>query len=177
MKNLVIASLAGIASTLGVINPVLSQNEINREIAGIKVMTEPVMPQRLGYVSIDPKAMRDFKKNFANVNNEIWAKNRNGYMALFTSDGIRFKVEYDDKGNRSATQKSYSEEKLQPDIRAAIKRVYFNYTINWITELTVPDEFTGTAYIIQIQDDRNCKRICLYEGEMKTLESFQKPGR
>ena len=177
MKNLLIASLVTLASVLGVTDPVFSQNVNNFDVAGTDVVTGPVKSRVTGYASINPKAMRDFRNSYANVNNEIWVQNKNGFMALFTSDEIRFKVEYDNKGNWYATEKAYPEKKLQSDIRTTIKRAYFDYAINWITEINMPDDFTGTIYVVQMQDEKSYKSICLYEGEIKTIDEYSKSNQ
>jgi hypothetical protein len=174
MKSFLVAGVMVVASALGIRDHVYSQDQINHGLAGTKVVSDPAKSHRVGYAAINPKAMRDFRKHFAHANNEIWAKSKNGCMAFFTSDDIRYKVEYDNKGNWYATQRSYAEKKLQRDVRAIIKRVYFDYTINWITEITAPEDFAGPVYVIQIQDEKSCKSIYLYEGEMRTIDEFSK---
>jgi hypothetical protein len=174
MKKFLMAGFAAVACIVGITGPSFSQNASNADYADTKIVSDLQKPSVISYTAVNLKAMRDFRNTYTNVNDEVWIKSKNGYIALFTSDDTRFKVEYDNLGDWYATEKAYAENKLPRDIRAIVKRTYFDYTINWITEITVPEDFTGPAYIIQIQDEKGYRSICVHEGEMRTLEEFSK---
>lgn len=105
---------------------------------------------------------------------EKWFDYRNGYAAVFMADSVRYRVEYDHRGDWSGTEKNYQEAKLDRDVRSVVKRVYFDYTISGIREITLPDLSNVPVYIIRIEDERSIKNLCVYEGEIKVLEDYLK---
>ncbi len=50
---------------------------------------------------INVKAKRDFIKGFRNVAGETWFSIPGGYIANFLSDGIDYRITYNDKGRKT----------------------------------------------------------------------------
>jgi hypothetical protein len=129
----------------------------------------------LGYSSpLNNKAAKDFHKRFPTKDDEKWFDYRNGYAAVFTSDDVRFRVEYDSKGNWDGTEKNYREVKLDRDVRRLVKQVYFDYAITWVKEFMVPGMFGIPVYVITIEDDNSFKTLSVCENEIRVKEEFSK---
>jgi hypothetical protein len=90
------------------------------------------------------------------------------------TDDVRFRVEYDVRGNWSATEKDYFEAKLDRDVRKVVKRVYFDYTITSIREIITNTFFTTPIYIIHIEDEKSFKNVAVYDGEMSVVDQYLK---
>ncbi len=138
-------------------------------VLGMAAMRDP------GYSSpLNTKAVKDFRKRFAATDDEKWLDYRAGYAAVFTSDDIRFRVEYDSKGNWSGTEKGYKEIKLDRDIRKIVKQVYFDYAIAYVREFIVPGMSGVPVYVITIEDEDSFKTLAVCEGEIRVTEEFLK---
>src|SRR6478609_1608328 len=89
--------------------------------------------------AIAAKALKDFKKSYAGANAAKWYIVDAGFTTKFTQNDIQYRVDYDKKGNWTGTMKAYDEKKLSHDVRATVKSVYYDYSIKWVKEITVPN--------------------------------------
>jgi hypothetical protein len=174
MKKVFLTSLLAVIGVLGMTFSVFSQN------TSIAMGETPAAPAMLlsegtNYNSaVNTKAMRSFKKMFTSVEGEKWYEYKGAYAAVFAADDVRFRVEYDARGNWSATEKDYFESKLDRDVRKVVKSVYFDYTITSIREITTSTFFSTPVYIIHIEDASSFKNIAVYEGEMSIVDQYLK---
>jgi len=173
MKKVLLTSLLAVSCVVGMVNSCLSQNYISM----IRKATIVAAMQGPGYSSpMNMKAEKDFRKRFAATDNEKWFDYRNGYAAVFMSDDIRYRVEYDSRGNWNGTEKGYKEPKLDRDVRRIVKQVYFDYEIAYVKEFMVPGMFGIPVYIITIDDGVSFKTLSVCEGEIRVTEEFSKNG-
>ena len=171
MKKVLLTSLLAVSCVFGMVNSCLSQNCISM----IRKATIVAAMRDLGYSSpMNIKAEKDFRKRFATTDDEKWFDYRNGYAAVFTSDDIRYRVEYDSKGNWNGTEKGYKEPKLDRDVRKIVKQVYFDYDIAYVKEFIVLGMFGIPVYIITIDDGDSFKTLSVCEGEIRVTEEFSK---
>ena len=171
MKNVLLTSLLVAGCVLGMANSSFSQNGISM-IRNASIVTAM---RDLGYSSpLNLKAEKDFRKRFATADGEKWFEFRRGYAAVFTSDDVRFRVEYDSKGNWSATEKGYTEDKLNRDIRSIVKQAYFDYDITYVKEFMVPGMFGVSVYVITIEDWNSFKTLSVCEGEIRVIQELSK---
>ena len=171
MKNVLLTSLLVAGCVLGMVNSSFSQNGISM----IRKATIVTAMRDLGYSSpLNTKAAKDFRKRFAATDGEKWLEYRNGYAAVFESDDVRFRVEYDSKGNWNGTEKGYTEKKLDHDIRKIVKQVYFDYDITYVKEFMVPGMFGVPVYVITIEDWNSFKTLSVCEGEIRVIEELSK---
>ena len=171
MKKALLTSLLAVSCVFGMVNSCLSQNCFSM----IRKATVVAAMRDLGYSSpLNIKAEKDFRKRFAATDDEKWLDYRNGYAAVFTSDDVRFRVEYDNKGNWAGTEKNYKEPKLDRDVRRIVKQVYFDYAISYIKEFMVPGMFGIPVYVITIEDENSFKTLSVCEGEIRIKEEFSK---
>ena len=122
-------------------------------------------------MEISIKAVRHFIKTFGQAENVFWHKSDNGMTVFFTENGIASRADYDRKGNWLYNIRTYEESKLDKEIRAIVKRTYYDYSITAVNEIR--DE-QPTAYIIQIEDKTTLKTISIYDGEMNVMKEYVK---
>ena len=124
--------------------------------------------------AISAKALKDFNKSFAGVTTAKWFIVNAGFTTKFTQNDIQYRVDYDKKGNWTGTMKSYDEKKLPYDVRATVKSVYFDYSIKWVKEITVPNYPNTIVYMIHIDDEKSFKNLQVIDGEILVLEAYDK---
>jgi len=174
MKKVFLASLLAAISVLGMGHSVYSQN---LEVTMGETPAVSALHSAGGvnyYSSVNTKAMRNFKKMFTAVEDAKWYEYKGAYAAVFMMDDVRFRVEYDSRGNWSATEKDYFEEKLDRDVRKIVKREYFDYSISSIREITTNEFFTDPVYIIHIEDAKSFKNVVVYNREMSVVDAYLK---
>jgi hypothetical protein len=121
--------------------------------------------------SINTKAMRDFKKNYPNVDGEIWYSFKDGFAAKFNENGIRHMIFYSRVGGLLYNVTSYGEKKLPENVRALVKSTYYDYSITMIEEINFQQQ---TMYLVHIQDESTWKIVRVYDGELSVIEDFNK---
>jgi hypothetical protein len=117
--------------------------------------------------------VRDFLNRFEKVENVLWfAIPKGGYEAYFIQDGFGDRVLYDKSGGWQSSVLTYSEEKCDRDIRAAVKSVFFDCDIILVRELHTVE---GVEHIFYMED-KFCVRIVRVNkaGELETLQEFDK---
>jgi hypothetical protein len=124
--------------------------------------------------AISSKALKDFNKSFGGVSTAKWYIVNSGYTTNFTQNDIQYRVDYDKKGNWTGTMKSYDEKKLPRDVRATVKSVYYDYSIKWVKEITVPNYPNVIVYMIHIDDEKSFKNLQVIDGEILVLEAYDK---
>ena len=171
MKNVLLTSLLVAGCVLGMVNSSFSQNGISM----IRKATIVTAMRDLGYSApLNIKAEKDFRKRFAAADDEKWFDYKTGSAAVFTSDDVRYRVEYDSKGNWRGTERGYREAMLDRDVRKIVKQLYFDYSITWVREFNMPAVSPIHVYLIHIEDEKSFKSLCVYEGEIRVLEEFSK---
>ncbi|HMH24559.1 MAG TPA: hypothetical protein VK563_22415 [Puia sp.] len=121
---------------------------------------------------ISTRAVRNFKNEFRNVDDEDWRIEKDGFVAYFKADQSAFWVYYDLRGNWVHTLISYPEDKLLRSIRAQVKSVYYDYVIDVVKEIRSPGDIT---YIVQLEDKKEYKSVLINkDGEMELITSLDK---
>ena len=166
MKKYVIA--AGICM-LALFACAYSQETDHAMVAG-KIGTSSNKSQYMN--DINTRAMRDFVSRYNNVTDEVWHKSNNSYIAVFIRDSVHYRVMYNSHGDLSYVIKYYEEPKLDRDIRATVKSVYYDYSIFIVQEIESPD--APTVYIINLQGATDWKKIKLVNNDMEVLEEYKK---
>jgi len=120
---------------------------------------------------VSNKAIRDFKKTYRDVKDEKWYSLPNGYLAEFMLINKKDAVVYDKKGNWKYTFSYYDEKNLPDESRAAVKSVYYDYSINRAEEIRVEDKI---IYLVHMQNETTWKNLRVCDGEMDVIEDFNK---
>jgi hypothetical protein len=172
MKKNLIAGLLVLTSATAVINPVFSQ-EFSNDIA-YNTKSSVLPSADIETTAINSKAVRDLHKTFTVTGEVKWYKNQNGFTAIFDNEGAKCRVDYDKKGNWNGTLRTYTEDKLNQNIRTIVKSVYFDYSIKWVWELNVPGMMTGPLYIVHVEDEKSFMNLRVHDGEMKVVDQYEK---
>ena len=120
---------------------------------------------------INIKAARNFIKSFNDAEDVYWIKLPDRVIVRFTEKGIKTRVDYDKKGNRLCSMRSYHEGELPEEIRTQIKTVFCDLTIAWINEITKDDL---KVYLVQMQGKNCLKTIRVIGEKMETIEEYLK---
>ena len=99
-----------------------------------------------GLNAIPIKAMRDFKKRYAGVN-ETWII-KDGFLARFSENAVTTTICYNKNGKWMYSIQRYNETKLPMDVRATVKSIYYDYTITHAKEISLPGK---TVFLVYLQ--------------------------
>ncbi len=123
---------------------------------------------------VSPKAVKDFSKNYRNVTGATWDKSSEGFRAKFILNDVKNAVYYDTKGRWAGSLKTYSEYKMPRDIRATVKREYYDYSIEMVQEVETPLSENGPTYLVYVQDTHRYKILLVHDGDMQVWQDFVK---
>jgi hypothetical protein len=122
--------------------------------------------------NVNKKAVSDFKERFGNPEGTRWFSDINGFTSYFKVDNFTNKVRYDKKGNWIYSMFLYNESKLQKDVRANVKSVYYDMSIVLVKEVQT---MKGKGYVINLEDKNTIRMIKVNEqGEMETIKEMSK---
>lgn len=122
---------------------------------------------------VNTKAMRNFVKSYESAVDPEWVSLKDGgYLCRFVIDNVRCRAFYGEKGAWLLTLASYEENKLPRDIRAIVRNSYYDHTITYVDEISVPGR--SKIYLVQIQDDKGIKMLRVSDGEMETVRELVK---
>jgi hypothetical protein len=125
-----------------------------------------------GGTTVSLKAIRDFKDRFTNATDEKWYATEAGFVAYFTQDDFRNRAYYDKKGRWQYSLKYCDEKKLPREIRAMVKRNYYDFAITLVQVIEIPGHL---AYLVHLEDATSFKIIRVTdEGEMDVYQEFTK---
>jgi putative component of toxin-antitoxin plasmid stabilization module len=116
------------------------------------------------------KALKDFKTRFGT--DGTWFTAQYGIVSYFTQDGYTNRVYYDKKGHWVYSLLTYGENKLDRDVRKAVKMNFYDLNITLVKELQT---LSGLVYIITLEDKTSIKLLKINrEGEMEIMQEMTK---
>ena len=121
--------------------------------------------------NINAKALKNFSKSYQKQSDASWFAISDGFVAIFTADGVKTKAYYDSKGRPVGDVRTYQEDKLPTEIRHLVKSTYYDFNIFLVNEVTVDN---AKVYLIKIEDKTSFKTIRVQDGEMTETEAFIK---
>ena len=121
---------------------------------------------------IDSRVIKNFHKEFADIQGERWYKSSNdGYIADFNVGSVKTVVAFNRKGQLHHTVSSYNEKGLPKEVWNEVKSVYYAYNILRIEEINFE---THKIYLVHVEDDTYHKIIGVTEDNMMEIESLKK---
>jgi hypothetical protein len=121
---------------------------------------------------VQARVLRDFMLRFDEVSLARWMTDGKGSTMYFMKDGFLNRAGYDLKGSWKYSLIFYGESKLPRDVRAVVKREYFDFGITIAEEVQTT---AGKAYLIHLEDKSTHKIVRVnMDGEMDTLEEYTK---
>jgi hypothetical protein len=121
--------------------------------------------------TINARALRDFKRNYPDVNGEKWYAILDGYMATFSKANIQELAFYSKSGYWQYTIMYYGEKGLPDEVKERVKKAYYNYSINGVEEIRTVEQ---TYFMVHVQDESTEKKLMVTDGEMRVIEDFTK---
>ena len=117
---------------------------------------------------VNVNAQKNFKKSFHHVTNAKWFKIQGGSIANFLSEGIDYRIAYNDKGKWQYDLLTYSEDKLPRDIRSMVKMNYYDSDIEYCSEYKANNLL---VYVITLKnpESMNTFKLKIADGEMEIL--------
>ena len=145
-------------------------------IAGFSNSGNPEFPydslRKIEARYINAKALKDFKSRFVSSGDATWFTAKYGLVSYIIQDGYLNRVYYDKNGHWVYSLLCYGENKLDRDVRKAVKMNYYDQNITLVKELQTP---SGLAYIITLEDKTSIKLLKINrEGEMEIMQEMQK---
>jgi len=120
---------------------------------------------------VNVNAIRHFAKTFGESTDENWTTTEDGYRADYVNNAIIYHIEYNKAGNWISTLRVYQPESLPTQIADLVHAEFPSFTILTTNEVSTGDKL---AYFIQIQDSTTLKTISIVDGELKTLNTYQR---
>ena len=152
-----------------------AQNTVKQQAFNDVAMTAPRTPAQnsmAAFRNIPIKAVRNFKNTWQHVDNETWYEIPGGYRARFIADRVLYHVTYTKNGKWLHTMRQYDETKLEKEIRAQVKSVYYDYQILLIEE--IEQGLKPLIYIIHMEDPVSFKNIQIRDREMEVITEINK---
>ncbi len=125
----------------------------------------------LAPTEVNVVAVRDFSKRYNNARNVVWVGNKNGSSVYFNQAGIKMRATYDRKGREEYTLAYLTESQMTPALRHQVKRTYYDYQIDLVTEIKRNDV---VSYLVKMQNDNEHVSIRIVEGEIVPFERIAK---
>jgi hypothetical protein len=138
----------------------------NPEVSPAVLVSENIAPASMS------KAVRNFDKTFKNVIDEKWYLMPDGYRVNFTAKDVRFRLDYDKKGNWLHTIRYYDEKKLPVEIRRLVVSSYLDYSIRTVEEIEAPHNIL--FYVIHLEGETNWINMKVSDNEINELEKIKK---
>jgi hypothetical protein len=98
---------------------------------------EPHVPLKfqLKEMQVNIRAVRDFRKRYAQISDVIWTGSSEGFNARFVEDSLFTTVYYSPSGRWKHVIKRYREAQLLKSVRARVKSVYYDFSIMLVYEI------------------------------------------
>jgi hypothetical protein len=127
---------------------------------------------RINRNDIKGNALRHFVKNFNDASAEKWYATPDLLVALFSFRDIDYRVDYSSRnGNWIETFRTYSEAKMSPDLKQAVRSSYHDYTIFQVQEIEQP--LHPLNYIVHLEGKARLINLRIYDGEMQEEQNFK----
>ena len=121
--------------------------------------------------TISKKATRNFTATFTKADDVKWFALSDGFIAYCTVNGTRIRTNYDKKGNWLYSIRYYGEKKLPVDVRALVKRTYYDFSITSVQEIHIEDKI---VYLVYMNDETTFQTVRVCDYEMDVYQSFPK---
>ncbi|MDB5276277.1 MAG: hypothetical protein JWR61_1232 [Ferruginibacter sp.] len=185
MKKYLFALVAGFIPALATTNTAVAQNSnavaVLHNDAQMEKMykadlaTETVKSNTVSLATVNSKALKNFNKFYKNAGDARWYFIDEGFNVQFNNDGVKNSIYYNKKGYWTGSLKTYNESKLAKDLRAMIKREYFDFSIYQVQEiLTMQSQEMLPTYVIYMEDNKSYKTLLVYDNEIKEWQNFIK---
>ena len=121
---------------------------------------------------VNPRAMRHFLTNFPEVSEEKWYFTSRLTLSTFTLNGIKYRVDYDRRGNWIETLRTYDETKLPADLCRAVAESYPCYKTTLVQDIEQPPH--PIVYIVHLEGKTKLIKLQICNGVFYEWQKFDK---
>ena len=129
----------------------------------LSIVQEGLMLSDAAPIRVNVRAMRDFSKRFTGKRAN-WTSTGDVFLAKFSDDTTRTVVGYGKLGRWLYTIRHYSEKEMPRDLRHMVKSEYYDYKIDLINEVRMPQS-KNEIYIIHMHNDEKQHKILRFSDE------------
>jgi len=165
MKKKLLIAMIALNLIIILTNSVLAQSTASMPVipVSLSIGGEGVISNNHIPVRANVKAVRHFNKRY-NGQAARWYESQNELIAKFSADSIRTVVGYAKQGRWLYTIKHYGESQMPVDLRHIIRSEYYDFQIQLINEVVVP-QHKGEIYLVHLVNRDGEHRIIRYSGE------------
>jgi hypothetical protein len=152
-----------------------SSNDVALNLSGLITALSPdskLKTSEAKATEVKVRSMRDFHRSYKNVPAVRWFNSESGQFASFYSNETHTRVVYDSKGRRVYTMISYTEGKLDRNVRALVKSTYYDAAIIGVHQFEISSK---TIYVIKMLDQQSrviTLKVC--EGKIEDMTAHAK---
>ena len=173
MKKVAILTTLIVLAVLLLANNGIAQTKSPQTVMAISlsIVEDGLVVNEVAPVRVNIKAMRDFSKRFTGKQAN-WTSTKDVFQAKFSEEMIRTVVGYGKMGRWLYTIKHYSEKEMPRDLRHIVKSEYYDYKIDLINEVRIPQS-KNQIYIIHIHNDEKEHKILRYsDGGIELVKAY-----
>ena len=127
--------------------------------------------------AVNKRAVRDFQRSYPAVANANWYHTEDGgWLAIFDDGAIRTVVAYNRIGALNHTIKYFDESKLPKDVRSIARSTYYDFKINRVANIILPDPQANEVYLVYMESESELKVVTISGREIVDVKTFQKGG-
>lgn len=180
MKKILIASVAVLITALALTNDANAQSSENlaysapvKSYFNVGITDAPQNLNTISLEMVNTKALKNFRKKYK-VTNEKWAQGFDCITANYELDNTSQIIYFDNKGNWTASLKTYKEEIMPGNIRKMIVNKYNGYNIMLVNEIETIENKGNPVYLISIEEGKNVKELLIQDNYMDVYKEFTK---
>jgi len=171
MKNKFLVAAAMLSLAMGIATAASAQSLQSLSFLTSLKTVQSVSSNTETTITINTRALKDFKKNYPDVSGEKWFAIQDGFMATFSKEYTQELAFYSKSGYWQYTIMYYGEKGLPNEVKDRVKKVYYNYSIIGVEEIRTVEQ---TYYMVHVQDEATEKKLMVTDGEMRVVEDFTK---
>ena len=126
---------------------------------------------RIGKSEVKISAIRNFAKQFGDVENASWRNKEDGFRVNFTQNNTRFMVDYNQKGKWVSTIQVYDEVDLERDLRKVVRSNYIDYAIVKVIEVKIGKSH---VHFVKMENQSSLLTLHIANGEITEVENYKK---
>jgi hypothetical protein len=126
---------------------------------------------RIGKSEVKISAIRNFVKQFGDVENATWSSKEDGFRVNFTRNNTKFMVDYDQKGKWFSTTQVYDEADMGRALRNVVRSNYIDYTIVKVIEVRLGKSH---VHFVKMENQSSLLTLHIMNGEITEVEKYNK---
>ena len=139
-----------------------------------KIVDENATPD-VDVNAVNKRAFRDFQRTYPSIANVNWYHTEDGgWLAIFDDGSVRTVAAYNHGGLLNHTIRYYDESKLSKDVRGIAKSVYYDFKINRVANIILPDPQANEIYMLYMESETELKVVTIAGREIVQVRDYVK---